>query len=586
MKKILSILLSIAMLVTMVSMVAISANAEVQSEVIYDMSEGSRPSDYTVTAKGAEYISFVDSEEEGYGDVLKALRTGNKGNTQDQAFCIKLPTNIWTSHDIPETLSFEAKTNTGKINFGNFVYLSSSTTSATTNGYASISNFDSTWKTYTIDLTTQKATAAIENGYLYLCLRNAWSSSDNTCDYFYIDNIKLNYEQYPEQRFEQAAPAAPTVASATGNSVTLTPNSNCQFSMNGTNWQSSNVFTGLTENTQYTFYARYKETMEYYASPASEATVFTTPVVYKWNLYSSDFTLSNTSCGNFDSQYQNDGTYFIGTSIPADSTTTFTSKVTVPAGVYSATLYARKAGSRASINVDVNGTRVASALNTGLNGGTQNLNQSFPMTEDTITITEETTIAMTITTTTSGSLYLNALQLEKIGDYVAPVVDSYENIAGTTSVTAQLRIGNVNGIRFITNVDADLVAQAEAEGYTVTMGTLIAPASWNTQLTLDTVDATTGKSVLVIPTEGYFNNQEGVIAGSIVNIKETNITKDFVARGYVTLTKDEVSTTYYASQPNEGRSLKTVAAACVEDSSFFKLLNDAQKAQVTTWANA
>ncbi len=582
MKKILSILLSIAMLVTMVSMVAISANAEVQSEVIYDMSEGSRPSDYTVTAKGAEYISFVDSEEEGYGDVLKALRTGNKGNTQDQAFCIKLPTNIWTSHDIPETLSFEAKTNTGKINFGNFVYLSSSTTSATTNGYASISNFDSTWKTYTIDLTTQKATAAIENGYLYLCLRNAWSSSDNTCDYFYIDNIKLNYEQYPEQRFEQAAPAAPTVASATGNSVTLTPNSNCQFSMNGTNWQSSNVFTGLTENTQYTFYARYKETMEYYASPASEATVFTTPVVYKWNLYSSDFTLSNTSCGNFDSQYQNDGTYFIGTSIPADSTTTFTSKVTVPAGVYSATLYARKAGSRASINVDVNGTRVASALNTGLNGGTQNLNQSFPMTEDTITITEETTIAMTITTTTSGSLYLNALQLEKIGDYVAPVVDSYENIAGTTSVTAQLRIGNVNGIRFITNVDADLVAQAEAEGYTVTMGTLIAPLA-SGELTLDT------NPVLDIPTTGWFANNVGEIAGSIVSIKSANITKDFIARGYVKLTKDETTTVYYATQPNEGRSLKTVAAACVADSSFFNMLNDAQKEQVTawaTWANA
>ena len=581
MKKILSILLSIAMLVTMVSMVAISANAEVQSEVIYNMSEGSRPADYTVTAKGAEYISFVDSEEEGYGDVLKALRKGNKGDTQDQAFCIKLPTNIWTSHDIPETLSFEAKTNTGKINFSNFVYLSSSATSATTNGYASISNFDSTWKTYTIDLTTQKATAAIDNGYLYLCLRNAWSSSDNTCDYFYIDNIKLNYEQYPEQRLNQAAPAAPTVASATGNTVTLTPNSNCQFSMNGTNWQSSNVFTGLTENTQYSFYARYKETMEYYASPASEATVFTTPVVYKWNLYSSDFTLSNnTTTANFNTTHASEGTYFEGTGLSADTHATFTSKVTVPAGVYSATLYARKAGSRASINVDVNGTRVATELNTGLNGGTQNLNQSFPMTENTITITEESTITMTITTTTSGSLYLNALQLEKIGDYVAPVVDPYENIAGTTSATAQLRIGNVNGIRFITNVDADLVAQAEAEGYTVTKGTLIAPLA-SGELTLDT------DPVLDIPTTGWFANQTGVIAGSIVSIKSANITKDFVARGYVKLEKaGEDTKVYYASQPDEGRSLKTVAAACVADSSFFDLLNNAQKEQVTTWANA
>ena len=580
MKKILSILLSIAMLVTMVSMVAISANAEVQSEVIYDMSEGSRPSDYTVTQKGAEYISFVDSEEEGYGDVLKALRTGNKGSSQDQAFCIKLPTNIWTSHDIPETLSFEAKTNTGKINFSNFVYLSSSATSATTNGYASISNFDSTWKTYTIDLTTQKATAAIDNGYLYLCLRNAWSSSDNTCDYFYIDNIKLNYEQYPEQRLNQAAPAAPTVASATGNTVTLAPNSNCQFSMNGTNWQSSNVFTGLTENTQYSFYARYKETMEYYASPASEATVFTTPVVYKWNLYSSDFTLSNnTTTANFNTTNASEGTYFEGTGLSADTHATFTSKVTVPAGVYSATLYARKAGSRASINVDVNGTRVATELNTGLNGGTQNLNQSFPMTENTITITEESTITMTITTTTSGSLYLNALQLEKIGDYVAPVVDPYENIAGTTSVTAQLRIGNVNGIRFITNVNADKVAAAETAGYTVTFGTLIAPVDLvEGELSFESSD------YIDVVSGGYFKYNSGVVAGSIVGIKTDNVARDFIARGYVKLTKDETTTVYYATQPNEGRSLKTVAAACVADSSFFNMLNDAQKEQVTTWA--
>ena len=159
----------------------------------------------------------------------------------------------------------------------------------------------------------------------------------------------------------------------------------------------------------------------------------------------------------------------------------------------------------------------------------------------------------------------------------APVVDPYENIAGTTNVTAQLRIGNFNGIRFITEVNANLVAQAKADGYTVTMGTLIAPLA-SDELTLDT------NPVLDIPTTGWFANQTGEIAASIVNIKETNITKDFVARGYVKLTKDETTTVYYATQPNEGRSLKTVAAACVADSSFFNMLNDAQKEQVTTWA--
>ena len=110
------------------------------------------------------------------------------------------------------------------------------------------------------------------------------------------------------------------------------------------------------------------------------------------------------------------------------------------------------------------------------------------------------------------------------------------------------------------------------------MGTLIAPLTYG-ELTLDS-------GAINVVTPGYFFETPGVIAGSIVSIKDKNITRDFIARGYVTLTKDEVSTTYYASQPNEGRSLKTVAAACVEDISFFNMLNDAQKEQVTAWANA
>ena len=158
----------------------------------------------------------------------------------------------------------------------------------------------------------------------------------------------------------------------------------------------------------------------------------------------------------------------------------------------------------------------------------------------------------------------------------APVVDPYENIAGTTSVEAQLRIGKVNGIRFITNVNADLIETAESEGYTVTMGTLIAPLTYG-ELKLDS-------GAINVVTPGYFFETPGVIAGSIVSIKDKNITRDFIARGYVTLTKDNDSTTYYAQQQTEGRSLKTLAASAVADETFFARLNDAQKEQVTTWA--
>ncbi len=164
-----------------------------------------------------------------------------------------------------------------------------------------------------------------------------------------------------------------------------------------------------------------------------------------------------------------------------------------------------------------------------------------------------------------------------------PAETDYTTIAGTTNEAASIRMGEVNGIRFTTNVNVELVNTAISEGFTVAFGTLIAPAEGNL-LTIATNPA------LVIPTPGYYNNLEGVIAGSIVNIKQANIKKDFIARGYVTLTKAGESTTYYAEQAENGRSLNYVAAACAAEqdipNSFFNHLNDAQKFQVLAWANA
>ena len=178
----------------------------------------------------------------------------------------------------------------------------------------------------------------------------------------------------------------------------------------------------------------------------------------------------------------------------------------------------------------------------------------------------------------------SSLTFKEAGSTPPAPVDPYEDIAGTTNVAAQLRIGNVNGIRFITNVNADKVAAAETAGYTVTFGTLIAPADLiDGELTFE-VAAT---NYIDVVAGGYFKYNSGEVAGSIVGIKTDNVARDFIARGYVKLEKaGEDTKVYYASQPNEGRSLKTVAAACVADNSFFNLLNDAQKEQVTTWANA
>ena len=66
----------------------------------------------------------------------------------------------------------------------------------------------------------------------------------------YKDTVKLSvYKKYE-------TPSAPTLASKTTTSVTLNSVAGCKYSKDGVNWQDSNVFTGLTANTAYTFYVK------------------------------------------------------------------------------------------------------------------------------------------------------------------------------------------------------------------------------------------------------------------------------------------------------------------------------------------
>ncbi len=51
-------------------------------------------------------------------------------------------------------------------------------------------------------------------------------------------------------------PSAPTLASKTYSTVSLSKVSGCVYSKDGINWQDSNVFTGLSPETTYTFYAK------------------------------------------------------------------------------------------------------------------------------------------------------------------------------------------------------------------------------------------------------------------------------------------------------------------------------------------
>ena len=76
------------------------------------------------------------------------------------------------------------------------------------------------------------------------------------------------------------APAAPTKASATKNSITLNAVSGCEYSKDGANWQSGTEFAGLLPGTEYTFYQRVKATANTNASAASSASFSTEADTY------------------------------------------------------------------------------------------------------------------------------------------------------------------------------------------------------------------------------------------------------------------------------------------------------------------
>ena len=66
-----------------------------------------------------------------------------------------------------------------------------------------------------------------------------------------------------------SAPAAPTLASKTHNTVTLTENADYEFSRDSVNWQTSNVFGSLAPETMYSFYRRLAETADTLPSAAN-----------------------------------------------------------------------------------------------------------------------------------------------------------------------------------------------------------------------------------------------------------------------------------------------------------------------------
>ncbi len=148
-----------------------------------------------------------------------------------------------------------------------------------------------------------------------------------------------------------------------------------------------------------------------------------------------------------------------------------------------------------------------------------------------------------------------------------------------------IRLGNISGMRFYTTIDADALSALPNDAV-VSKGTLITPVDLlgNEELTLD---ATCQKLDIPYKAATYFENNNTFV-GSIVRIKDANITREFVGRGYVKVTLGSITKTVYANYKdnnikNNTRSIAYIANTYAKTSDYASL-SDELKQIVDNWA--
>lgn len=133
--------------------------------------------------------------------------------------------------------------------------------------------------------TNNKIVVAVQTGYEYSINKTTWTTT-GVFTGLQPNQAYTVYCRIPETDTHYAsavsnaltvttlkntvsAPSAPVLSSKTDVSVTLVANSAYEYSKDGITWQKANVFTGLSPNTEYTFYQRKAETSTAYASEKS-----------------------------------------------------------------------------------------------------------------------------------------------------------------------------------------------------------------------------------------------------------------------------------------------------------------------------
>ena len=154
---------------------------------------------------------------------------------------------------------------------------------------------------------------------------------------------------------------------------------------------------------------------------------------------------------------------------------------------------------------------------------------------------------------TNGSNYYNSADSLKITENISltSIYLTADMLSG-----ASIRIKPSAGLRFYMDTDLDLIDSLIEGGINVEMGTLIAPKDLlgTDELThnLDNSQVTRFVDVKYSASRKYYQeNGKSYIVGSIVDIKESNINREFVGRGYIRITIGSSTKTVYASYYND-----------------------------------
>ena len=184
-----------------------------------------------------------------------------------------------------------------------------------------------------------------------------------------------------------------------------------------------------------------------------------------------------------------------------------------------------------------------------------------------------------------GTFYDSNDSIEVYGDM------SFESLYLDLSMEtgASFRLANPTGLRFYTTINKEQLSVLENYGATVQLGTLIAPADY-----LDSEELTFDLSKLFVDvkfnTRNWFKENEfSGFVGSITNIREGNINRGMVGRGYATITIGDITKTVYANYSDGNRTNNTRSICFIANkllnSAEFELVPDAYKEIVEDYAS-